>query len=53
MGKRSFIATTDGEVAALTLPELNGQIALLEMAHGKIWKIGLAAQIGTQKACLA
>jgi hypothetical protein len=30
MGKRSAIATTDEEVAKLTLPELNGQISLLK-----------------------
>jgi hypothetical protein len=30
MGKRSAIATTDAEVAKLTLPELNGQISALK-----------------------
>jgi hypothetical protein len=30
VGKRSAIATTDAEAAALTLPELNQQIALLK-----------------------
>jgi hypothetical protein len=30
MGKRSAVATTDEEVAKLTLPELNGQITLLK-----------------------
>jgi hypothetical protein len=38
MGERSFIATTDGEVAALTLPELNGQIALLKWRAEKSGK---------------
>ncbi len=35
MGKRSAVATTDEEVAELTLPELNGQIALLKWRAGR------------------
>jgi hypothetical protein len=35
MGKRSAVATTDEEVAKLTLSELNGQIGLLKWRAGR------------------
>lgn len=35
MGKRSVIATSEEEVATLTLAELNGQISILKWRAGR------------------
>jgi hypothetical protein len=40
MGTRSAVATTDEEVAALTLAELNGQIAQAEWRYGAMTNAG-------------